>query len=268
MLACDAKHRRVLISSDSKCLRFGLSLRFGLRCEHPRCQIASDVGRAMRTSKLDTVYSSRIEWFKFEKSRGNKRTVSSKRVVLANVQKQETQRKRKKHFKTVSENGAFSETVCGNFMRFTVFGRIVLENGSAPFLSSSFLSLRFGLPKCALVVLVFDAGEHRMYPRPGFWYRGTSECSHVPAFGTGEHRALTTLLETTLFLRISEKEPDTSKCLGHVMRAILSARPKCSHSCDSLNQRFRKGVGGRGLAANKAPKKSPKTTPEMCPPFS
>ena len=26
-------------------------LRFGLRCERPRCQIASDVGRAMRTTK-------------------------------------------------------------------------------------------------------------------------------------------------------------------------------------------------------------------------
>ena len=40
-----------LRSSDAKCLRFGLSLRFGLRCERPRCQIASDVGRAMRTTK-------------------------------------------------------------------------------------------------------------------------------------------------------------------------------------------------------------------------
>ena len=40
-----------LRSSDAKCLRFGLPLRFGLRCERPRCQIASDVGRAMRTTK-------------------------------------------------------------------------------------------------------------------------------------------------------------------------------------------------------------------------
>ena len=40
-----------LRSSDAKCLRFGLPLRFGLRCEHPRCQIASDVGRAMRATK-------------------------------------------------------------------------------------------------------------------------------------------------------------------------------------------------------------------------
>ena len=51
MLACDAKNRVFLRSSDAKCLRFGLPLRFGLRCEHPRCQIASDVGRAMRTTK-------------------------------------------------------------------------------------------------------------------------------------------------------------------------------------------------------------------------
>ena len=35
----------------SKCLRFGLPLLFGLRCERLRCQIASDVGRAMRTTK-------------------------------------------------------------------------------------------------------------------------------------------------------------------------------------------------------------------------
>ena len=35
----------------AKCLRFGLPLRFGLRCERPQCQVASDVGRAMRTTK-------------------------------------------------------------------------------------------------------------------------------------------------------------------------------------------------------------------------
>ena len=39
-------------SSDANFLRFGLSLRFGLRCKRPRCQIASDVGRAMRTTKF------------------------------------------------------------------------------------------------------------------------------------------------------------------------------------------------------------------------
>ena len=33
-------------------MRFGLPLRFGLRCECPRCQIASDSGRAMRTTKV------------------------------------------------------------------------------------------------------------------------------------------------------------------------------------------------------------------------
>ena len=51
MLACDAKNRVDLLrSSDAKCLRFGLPLRFGLRCEQPRCQITSDVGRVMRTT--------------------------------------------------------------------------------------------------------------------------------------------------------------------------------------------------------------------------
>ena len=39
-------------SSDAKCLRFGLPLPFGLQCERPRCQIASDVGRAMRATKI------------------------------------------------------------------------------------------------------------------------------------------------------------------------------------------------------------------------
>ena len=43
-----------LRSSDAKCLRFGLPLRFGLRCEHPRSQISSDVGRAMRATKNKT----------------------------------------------------------------------------------------------------------------------------------------------------------------------------------------------------------------------
>ena len=42
-----------LRSSVAKCLRFGLPLRFGLRCERPRCQIANDVGRAMRTTKME-----------------------------------------------------------------------------------------------------------------------------------------------------------------------------------------------------------------------
>ena len=46
------KIRVFLRSSDAKCLRFGLPLQSGLRCERPRCQIASDVGRAMRTTKL------------------------------------------------------------------------------------------------------------------------------------------------------------------------------------------------------------------------
>ena len=50
MLACNAKIG-MLGSSDAKCLQFGLPLRFGLRCERPRCQIASDVGRAMRATK-------------------------------------------------------------------------------------------------------------------------------------------------------------------------------------------------------------------------
>ena len=45
----------ILISSDATRLRFGLSLRFGLRCERPRCQIASDVGRAMQTTKVCTL---------------------------------------------------------------------------------------------------------------------------------------------------------------------------------------------------------------------
>ena len=40
-------------SSDAKCLRFGLPLQFGLRCKRPRCQIASDVGRAMRATKVN-----------------------------------------------------------------------------------------------------------------------------------------------------------------------------------------------------------------------
>ena len=33
-----------------KCLLFRLPLRFGLRCECPPCQIASDAGRAIRTT--------------------------------------------------------------------------------------------------------------------------------------------------------------------------------------------------------------------------
>ena len=51
-LGCE-KSACFLRSSDAKCLRFGLRLQFGLRCEHSRCQIASDVGRAiMRTTKF------------------------------------------------------------------------------------------------------------------------------------------------------------------------------------------------------------------------
>ena len=45
--------------------------------------------------------------------------------------------------------------------------------------------------------------------------------------------------------------------LGHPASRDLGA-----HVC----QRFRKGVGGRGLATNKPPKKSQRNPPEMCPP--
>ena len=47
ILRCWPAMRKIgvfLRSSDAKRLQFGLPLRFGLRCEHPRCQIASDVG--------------------------------------------------------------------------------------------------------------------------------------------------------------------------------------------------------------------------------
>ena len=40
----------ILTSRDAK--PFELSLRFGLRCERSRCQIATNVCRAMRTTKL------------------------------------------------------------------------------------------------------------------------------------------------------------------------------------------------------------------------
>ena len=54
ILRCWSAMRKIgifLRSSDAKCLWFGHSLRSGLRCERPRCQIASDVGRAMRSTK-------------------------------------------------------------------------------------------------------------------------------------------------------------------------------------------------------------------------
>ena len=58
ILRCWLAMRKIgvfLRSSDAKWPRFGLPLRFGLRCVHPRCQIASDVGRAMRTTKVPAV---------------------------------------------------------------------------------------------------------------------------------------------------------------------------------------------------------------------
>ena len=71
------------------------------------------------------------------------RGVSAKGPLI--TRKRKTQRKREKHFKRVSRNDAFCETVCENLLYFRVFGRIVLQNGSAPFLSSYLLPLRFGL---------------------------------------------------------------------------------------------------------------------------
>ena len=38
-----------------------------------------------------------------------------------------------------------------------------------------------GFGKCALIP-GFGTGNIRMYPHPGFWYRGTSECTLVPYF--------------------------------------------------------------------------------------
>ena len=70
--------------------------------------------------------------------------------------------------------------------------------------------------------------------------------------------------------------PDTFNFLRHVMRAILSVRPKCSHRCVSLKEthlkRFRKGVGGkRGLAqgTSRTIDSGPFSAPFfLCPPMS
>ena len=63
ILRCWAAMRKsgcFLRSTDAKCLRFGLPLRFGLRCERSRCQIASDSGQAMRATKLVAL---RLAWW-------------------------------------------------------------------------------------------------------------------------------------------------------------------------------------------------------------
>ena len=68
MLACDAKNRHVFLrSSDAKSLRFGLPLRFGLRCECPRCQITSDVDRSMRATKNSTPRGTKTDGFQHGK---------------------------------------------------------------------------------------------------------------------------------------------------------------------------------------------------------
>ena len=61
----------VFLRSSAVCLQFGLPLWFGLRCEHPRCQIASDVGRAMRATKVRVLFPVRslrhldsVLWFR------------------------------------------------------------------------------------------------------------------------------------------------------------------------------------------------------------
>ena len=58
-LRCE-KMTCLLRLSDAKCLRFGLSLRFGLRCECVRYQIASDSGRAVRTTKCRSMTRQRL----------------------------------------------------------------------------------------------------------------------------------------------------------------------------------------------------------------
>ena len=61
---------------------------------------------------------------------------------------QKKQRKRKKDFKTVSQNGAFCETVCGgNFLCFyIIWGGLICKTARHDFLLHFFFSLRFGLP--------------------------------------------------------------------------------------------------------------------------
>ena len=56
------------------------------------------------------------------------------------------------------------------------------------------LSFRFLVP-----------GNIRMYPHSGLWYRGTSECTFVPVFVTGEHPPKARFWETTL-LRTPKKD--------------------------------------------------------------
>ena len=60
ILRCWPAMRKIGVVFKDRAMRngcgFGLPLRFGLRCEHPRCQIASDVDRAMRATKGSDFY--------------------------------------------------------------------------------------------------------------------------------------------------------------------------------------------------------------------
>ena len=88
----------------------------------------------------------------------------------------------------------------------------------------------FHSPKFAQREVVFSprgsaaAAALRMYPRSGFWYRGTSECNIVPVFGKGEYpnvplfrflvqtSAKTTLLETTLLRTLDPSDTENQSC--------------------------------------------------------
>ena len=71
--------------------------------------------------------------------------------------------------------------------------------------------------------------------------------------------------------------------LSDPVLTLLRLPPRCPHMSQHVfrgrkhihnlalfkspsGQRFRKGVGGRGLATNKPPKRAKKGSPEMCPP--
>ena len=62
----------------------------------------------------------------------------------------------------------------------------------------------------------FDAGEHPNVPSSRFfWYRGTSECTLVPVFGTGEHPPKPPFGNHPL-VNPNKKAKITTKCLHDI----------------------------------------------------
>ena len=91
-----------------------------------------------------------LAWSDTDSNRSRRTARETSKTQTGNKTRREKERNMSKQFLKTAH---FAKQLLWNFLCSIVFGRISLQNGSAPFLSSYFLSLRFGLPNIFVLAL-------------------------------------------------------------------------------------------------------------------